>query len=760
MGSGSASNFDASLYYAPSTESDEVIYNRAANALNGAKFLRLWNGDPADLSGDKSASAIDQGLVNILAFYTRDPLQIQRLWLASPQGKRSKTQDRSDYRERTINRAFDREVPQLDFTGLRDQLRKLNGQTPPTGSSPSIEAALPVVAASTFAGRVPPPRPWHVESMIPGRTVTLLGGDGGTGKSLVALQLAFATASRLPWLGSSVRPGACLFLTAEDDLDEVHRRVVDIANAAGFGLQGLHGLTVSSLAGLDALLAVPERRTGVLEPTRLFGALWAFAAAHRPALIVLDTLADLFGGEENNRAQARQFISMLRTLALEFDLAVVLLAHPSLTGLNTGSGTSGSTGWNNSVRSRLYLKRDETDPNVRVLSTMKANYGATGQELRLRWQSGVFVEVGRTSNEPAHRAAAEQAADELFLQLLAEFTSQGRTVSPHASSRMNAIRGKLRRMSGRKSPLGMEQFQDLGGCRAIMGTKRDAELLINAMRDRCQHHVWGQDDYIHNARDTGYRSHHLKFEFQAKGARAVHNGRRVEVQIRTNLQHSWATAVEAIGLFRGEELKSGRGSKEWLRLFALMSAEFAEAESCDPPKGLPDHAARLRELKELDGELGAVQVLENLSTAFFWSMDAIQDNANKPNYYLIQFENSTRNVSVTPLYKGSRAFKELESAESPDNLSGHDSANIVLVEADKVHTLKRAYPNYFGDVQLFKMQLSALLGGRSVQEHQIALQSRAIPTPKERADPSWLYRRSRLWEEPKPKTKKKKNRRR
>lgn len=320
--------------------------------------------------------------------------------------------------------------------------------------------------------------------------------------------------------------------------------------------------------------------------------------------------------------------------------------------------------------------------------------------------------------------------------------------------RMNAIRGKLRRMGGRKRPLGLETFQDLGGCRAIMGSMQDAETLVNALRNRCRHVLWDENDYIRDARQTGYRSHHLKFEFRGKSEKAVYNGRRVEVQIRTDLQHSWATAVEAIGLFRGEELKSGKGSPEWLRLFALMSGEFAEAEGCDPAKGMADSVARRRELKELDGELGATQVLENLSTAVFWSQDAVQGRT-KPSYYLIRYDNDTRKVEVTPHYKNQRAFKSYEAAENSDNISGQETANIVLVEADKMDDLTKAYPNYFGDVQLFKMQLNRLLGGGSLKEYEVALQKRSIPTPYEKADPSWIGRRG-LWMEPKPRAKKKK----
>ncbi len=429
----SSPDVEASVHYAAATEADAAIFERAANAANGDKFIRYWKGDGSDLKGDQSDSAVDQALVNMLAFHSKDPAQIERLWLSSPQGQRDKTQSRADYRTKTINRAFDRELPTHDFGWLRDKIgavvdaKKVQWNAPVAANSTD---ALPIINASEFAGKSPAVRPWHVPDMVPGRTVTLFSGDGGTGKSLAALQMAVATVAGTDWFGAKVRQGGCLFITAEDDNDEVHRRLVDIGRAEDIAPERLQRLAISSLAGYDALLAVPDGRSGPLKPTGVLIALRTYVEAHRPALIVLDTLADLFGGEENNRGQVRQFIGMLRGLALEFDAAVLLLSHPSLTGMSNGTGLSGSTAWNNSVRSRLYLKRDENDPNFRILETMKANYGATGQQIRLEWKRGVFNEAGRTSADPAHRRIAEGAADELFLKLLAQFHAQGRNVSP------------------------------------------------------------------------------------------------------------------------------------------------------------------------------------------------------------------------------------------------------------------------------------------------------------------------------------------
>ena len=286
--------------------------------------------------------------------------------------------------------------------------------------------------ASSYEGVPVKPRRWLVEGLVPSNTVTLLSGDGGTGKSLLALQLAVATGTAGGWLGRKIdTPGPALFLSAEDDDDEIHRRMKDVSAAGGVPWAHLDEVHLLSLAGKEALLATLQQG-GKLQETDLFKSLDQAIAAHAPALVVLDTLADLFPGNENDRAQARQFVGMLRGLAIRHECAVILLSHPSLTGLNSGTGTSGSTGWNNSVRSRLYLERVkedgfEADPDARVLRGMKANYGRIGDEIALRWESGVFVSEG-PSPAGMNPEMQEHRAREMFLKLLDEHTAQGRYV--------------------------------------------------------------------------------------------------------------------------------------------------------------------------------------------------------------------------------------------------------------------------------------------------------------------------------------------
>lgn len=288
-------------------------------------------------------------------------------------------------------------------------------------------------SASELEGKDVPPRLWLVDDLIPQRVVTSLYGDGGTGKSLLALQLAVAVATGGRWLGRSTIGGPVVFLTAEDDQDELHRRLAAVVAQQQVTFADLDRLTFRSLAGEDALLATADgSRSGVIVPSDLHDELDAVLSDQKPALLVLDTLADLFPGNENDRAQVTQFVGILIGLAIRHDCAVLLLAHPSRSGMASGGGDGGSTAWNGKVRSRLYLERvlidgEEPDTNARKLTNKKANLGPTGIEIAMRWQDGAFTPEAQEAG--LDRMAKNAKAERVFLKLLRAFTEQGRKVN-------------------------------------------------------------------------------------------------------------------------------------------------------------------------------------------------------------------------------------------------------------------------------------------------------------------------------------------
>ena len=114
----------------------------------------------------------------------------------------------------------------------------------------------------------------------------------------------------------------------------------EICSAEGLDLSQMIGLELAVLAGKDAVLAVEASTVGKIDLTPLFERLRLRMARSKPSLLVLDNLADIFAGNENVRPLARQFIGALRGLAIEFDCVVLLLSHPSLSGINSGTGAS------------------------------------------------------------------------------------------------------------------------------------------------------------------------------------------------------------------------------------------------------------------------------------------------------------------------------------------------------------------------------------------------------------------------------------
>jgi len=171
--------------------------------------------------------------------------------------------------------------------------------------------------------------------------------------------------------------------------------------------------------GFDNLLVTFDRESKPTMST-LFERTMKAVLENRIGLLVLDTAADLFGGNEVVRGQVNYFIKAVcgayirRAKELGFMLTVVILAHPSQAGRNSGTGESGSTGWSNAVRSRLYLTKPDVGlPEQRILTRKKSNYSAAGDDVKLElmWVKGAIVrqaEAERADDGTAIKSAVNQ----------------------------------------------------------------------------------------------------------------------------------------------------------------------------------------------------------------------------------------------------------------------------------------------------------------------------------------------------------------
>ncbi|MGF7174650.1 AAA family ATPase [Azospirillum doebereinerae] len=294
---------------------------------------------------------------------------------------------------------------------------------------------------SQWAGKKAPPRDWVVDGAMLRGTVCLFSGDSGLGKSLLMQQLLTCAALGRDWLGMGVDPCKTYGMFCEDPMDELQRRQEDINRHLGADAGDLElRMAITSRVGKDNALMTFNRRTDQGETTPLYDQLRTHVLDQGAQIVVIDTAAQVFNGVEINRGQVTTFVNALARIAMEINGTVILTSHPSTQGMQSGTGSSGSTAWKATVRCHMYLKRpkgwdeeDEEQADDRVLKTMKSNYGKAGVGAKLRWVEGVFTPMDHP--QPARSLIDRIDADNRLVDALRYLVKQGNRVAMDPNSR-------------------------------------------------------------------------------------------------------------------------------------------------------------------------------------------------------------------------------------------------------------------------------------------------------------------------------------
>jgi RecA-family ATPase len=303
-----------------------------------------------------------------------------------------------------------------------------------SGEDNAERAALPFIDYSRWDEEPTPDRDWAVQDRIPLRQTALFTGEGGSGKSSITLHQCCAHVLGRDWLGSLPEIGPAIFIDAEDDANEIHIRLSCIARHYDVAYQEIReaGLYLMSFVGRDAVLATVSRN-GKVEPTTLYGQILQAARDIKPKMIGIASSANVFAGSESDRVQVQQFVALLTRMAILANGSVQLISHPSLVGINSDSGLSGSTQWHNAVRARSYLKGikpesgEQPDNDIRELVFRKNQYGRLSDRVLLRYTDGMFLPVPGTAS--LDRLAQAAKAQEVFMMLLKRFTRENRNLS-------------------------------------------------------------------------------------------------------------------------------------------------------------------------------------------------------------------------------------------------------------------------------------------------------------------------------------------
>lgn len=310
----------------------------------------------------------------------------------------------------------------------------------------------------------------------------------------------------------------------------------------------------------------------------------------------------------------------------------------------------------------------------------------------------------------------------MMLKRRAKSTDPNAIVSQRMK-RLPSIRNKLVR--SQSATMRLSQMQDIGGCRAVVSNIDAVDSLVNLFREGVaknpsgRHKMVSIRDYIADPKEDGYRSIHYAFRYRsASPERSTWNDLRIEIQIRSQLQHAWATAVETVDTFTGQSLKFALGSNigdpQWRRFFALMGSAIALREKRALVPGTPADTDLTAELRHVANATQAETVLSRLSETIR-VIESAQIQKDAVEYLLIL---NVRSKSIEIIAFSRRELPILEDYYLGLEKNADPDLQVVQVSVEDVTALRTAYPNYYLDTRAFVEALRSAVGGLPNKIHR------------------------------------------
>jgi ppGpp synthetase/RelA/SpoT-type nucleotidyltranferase len=288
------------------------------------------------------------------------------------------------------------------------------------------------------------------------------------------------------------------------------------------------------------------------------------------------------------------------------------------------------------------------------------------------------------------------------------------------TKRLISMAVKLKRFPNMK----LTQMQDIGGCRAVVKSAAAVQAVDRFLRTQSKmvHELATCDDYIAQPRPSGYRGIHHVYRYHSDTTLGrKYNGLKIEMQLRSQYQHAWATAVETVGTFTSEALKSSSGPEAWLRFFALMGSAIALRERTPLVPGTP--SARKELIEEIDHH-AYILAVENRLNGYASMLQKFEQEAQRAHYYLLQLDPTANQLVITGFQRDETEKAQSSYLAAERKAKETPGTDAVLVSVDSLAALPRAYPNYFADTRIFVQLLRQALSG-----HQRRIFTDALALP-------------------------------
>ena len=298
------------------------------------------------------------------------------------------------------------------------------------------------------------------------------------------------------------------------------------------------------------------------------------------------------------------------------------------------------------------------------------------------------------------------------LERVSEKIDSGALTAQRLKRLVSIVRKLKRGYDGNEAKMKLSRMQDVVGCRAVMlNMNKVMELYSEGfVNSNIKHERVNVKDYVTYPKKDGYRSIHLVYKFKSDKGKKDYNGFLVEIQIRSRLQHLWATAVEIVDFFTQQSIKLDKGKKEWVDFFRLVSSAFARMEKTALVPNTPlDEKELYRLIKEKEAQLGVIKMMRQWKKAIRYFRSKTKERSDVA-YFLLELDLSTESLRVSG-YSKNKEDKAIEDyGRLEKNNRGNKEYDVVLVGADSLEELEKAYPNYFVDADDFLEKLSEIIG--------------------------------------------------
>lgn len=265
----------------------------------------------------------------------------------------------------------------------------------------------------------------------------------------------------------------------------------------------------------------------------------------------------------------------------------------------------------------------------------------------------------------------------IYANILAKAIDKDNIIIAQRLKRLPTIVNKLKRFKDMR----LSRMQDVAGIRIIVEDINQLDLADNVLRKI--ENLKRVKDYIRKPKTSGYRGKHYIFE---------ENEMFVEIQLRTQIQHLWATALETVDVLLGTTLKENEDDTYWCNFFRQVSSIFAIAE--EKPV-LEEHKhLDIRKMREVLKQNMDDNKISQKLYSYMVTDPVIHAKNIAEAYYIVLTLNLESNEVEVMGFKENQydiAFEKYKSIER----NNQTSQQTVLVAVNQIHKIKEIYPNYY-----------------------------------------------------------------